>query len=495
MSTSLKKRILKNSAVAILLTLVGAVFAYLIRIQYSNTLSIESYGLFYAVFGIFSALSTYSDLGFGEAISYFIPKYFKQKNYSKLWNTFLYGQFVQIIISTTLAIVIAISAPFLANNYFKVPGSENLIYIFCIFLILNGFLNGINQIFTGLQKASYFSTINTLKTFFILTFSLIIFINGSQNVNTYGLIWIISYFLTVFVYLILLFKNHSFLTSSKLVKSSQFLKSLSAYALPAFFTTFIYSLMQASDIFFLTLFRGVVEVGVYNIIVPIASISIIFLAPIHNILLPLTSDLMEGEKDKMQKVLTEIYKIIPFIGVYFALFTILFPSSIISFIFGEKWLYLAGLPLSLLTVGYVFLLLANLLGTVALGLGKIRERLKILTIIGVLNIIFDAILIWKWGILGSVIMDSLIALILVIAFTHMIKIQVKFNIPYQFYLKITLFSLLVFLIIRYFNLKPLNFMELIIYGIVYSIIFLSYGYFAKVYTKNTFNLIRPTSLK
>lgn len=489
MTKNLKGTILKSSFTAITLTLIGAIFAYIIRIIYSQTLSIESYGLFYAMFGLFAALSTYADLGFGEAISYFIPKYFKQKNYSKLWNTFLYGQFVQISVSLLLALLLAFSAPFLAENYFKVSGSETLVYIFCLFLILSGFLNGINQIFTGLQKAFYFSTINTMKNLLILTFSLTALIFGSVNVNTYGQIWLLAYGLTAALYLFLLWTKHKFLTANKLIKSFDFLKSLSAYAIPAFFTTFIYSLIQSSDIFFLTLFRGVVEVGVYNVIVPIASIAIIFLSPLHNILLPLTSYLMEGEKKRLGQLLTKIYKIIPFIGLYFGLFIILFPSAIISFIFGDKWLSLSGFPLSILTFGYIFLLMGNLLGTIALGLGRIKERLRILSIIGVINIILDAFFIWKFGILGSVIIDSLIAVVLVITFTIIIKRWVEFSIPYQYYFKILLICLTIFAVVRITKIEPINIIELIAYGLIYSLLFLLIGYLLKIYDKSLIAIV------
>lgn len=495
MSNSISEKILKGSFAAIIFTLVGSVLAYLIRVIYSRTLSIESYGLFYAVFGLFSMLSTYADLGFGEAISYFIPKHFKKKKYVELWNTFLYGQIIQIGVSVILSIILIFFAPFLANNYFKIPRSEPLIYIFCIFLILNGFLNGINQIFTGLQKEKYFSTINTTKNILVFTLSLGAVVFGINNINTYGLIWIFSYTVTVGIYIYLLWSRHSFLTNNKLVKSTKFLNSLIKYAIPAFITTFIYSLMTASDIFFLTLFRGVVDVGVYNIIVPIASIGIIFLAPIHNILLPLTSYLMEGERVKLGNILNRIYKVIPFLGVYFALFIVMFPDAVIRLIFGEKWTQLASFPLLILGIGYVFLLLGNLLGTISLGLGKMRERLNILLAVGVLNVIFDAFFIWKFGLLGSVIMDSIAAIALVIVFTFMIKKYVNFQIPYGFYTILLLFSTLIFLSSRLININPHNLEMLVLDGIIYSLIFAGFGYIGKIYDKEIIRILIPGKVK
>lgn len=493
--TTLSEKILKGSFAAIIFTLIGSILAYLIRVIYSRTLSIESYGLFYAVFGLFSILSTYADLGFGEAIAYFIPKHFKKKRFGKLWNTFLYGQIIQIGVSVGLSIAIVAFTPFLAANYFKIPGSELLIYIFCIFLILNGFLNGVNQIFTGLQKVKYFSTINTLKNFLIFTLSLGAVFFGVHNINTYGLIWVLSYTVTVSVYLYLLWTRHPFLTANKFVRSSKFLSSLIKYAIPAFITTFIYSLMTASDIFFLTLFRGVADVGVYNVIVPIASTGIIFLAPIHNILLPLTSYLMEGEKGKLGDILTLVYKMVPFVGVYFALFIMMFSEAVIRLIFGEKWTALATFPLFILTLGYVFLLLGNILGTIALGLGRTKERLNILLAVGILNVVFDGFFIWKYGLFGSVIMDSAAAITLVVIFTFMIKKYVNFKIPYSFYMRLFFFSSLIFLSSKFINIKPHNLEMLILDGIIYSFVFAVVGYSCKIYNKEMIYLLIPQKTK
>lgn len=488
---SLKEKVVKGSIVAIVLTLFGAIFAYLIRVIYSRTLSIESYGLFYAIFGFFSILSSYADLGFGEAISFFIPKHLKRKEFGKLWNTFLYGQIIQVAVSFVMALILASAAPFLASNYFKVAGSEIIIYIFCIFMILNSFLNGINQIFTGLQKETYFSSINTTKTFFILLFSLTAVYLGFNNVNSYGFIWLIGYAITVIIYLYLLWTKHTFLTVNIFTLNKDIFQSLLKYAMPAFMTTFIYSLMTATNTFFLTLFRGVLEVGVYNVVVPIASTSMIFLAPLHNVLLPLTSNLMEGEKEKMGYLLNRLYTVIPYLGIYFGLFIVIFSNSITGIIFGEKWVNLTETPLIILSIGLIILLLSDMLGTIALGMGRIKERLIILSIVGFLNITIGAIFIWKYGILGAVLVSSFIAILSVVLFTKMIRKDVFFQIPYFFYLKLFFFSASIFLMTKFANLSPKNLPELILHGIFYTFIFFLFGFILKIYDKKIISMIIP----
>ncbi len=482
-SESLKEKIIKGSVLAIFFALLGSILAYFIRVLYSRTLTVEDYGLFYAVFGFFSIISIHTDLGFGEAISYFVPKYFKSKKYRKLMNTFVYGQIIQVVVAILISVILIFLAPFLSAKYFKVVGSETLIYILCAFLILASLLNSLSQIFTGLQKVKYYSSINVLRVGFILFFSLLFFTLGLHTPIYYALSWVAGYFITTVIFLYLFWVNNPLLTKHNLDWQSDTFEAMYKYALPAFATTFIYTLLYSSDIFFLTLLRGVREVGVYNVIVPIASISIILLSPLNSLLFPLVSHLIEGEKEKLSLLVSKIYQIIPFAGVYFALFIILFPSAIVGLIFGQQWVGLIETSLSLLSLGYVAYLFSIILGIITLGIGKVRERLKIMTSLALLSFSLQAVLIFKYGILGAVITNSLMALLVCLILTTVIRKMVSFKIPIWFYLKLLFISIGVFLIIRLIGFAPKNWIELIFSGLVYTANFVILGFLLKIYDR------------
>lgn len=489
--TSLKEKVIKGSVLVIILSLLGSIFAYMIRVLYARTLSVEGYGLFYAVFGLFSIISVHTDLGFGEAISYFVPKYFKSKKYKQLWNTFVYGQIIQVFVSLLIASILMILSPFLSERYFKVVGSETLIYTFSIFLIINSLLNSFLQIFVGLQKPKYYSSINVLRTILVLSFSLIFFMFNFNTPIYYALSWVFGYFLTTVFFLYLLWSKHPLLTKNNLSWDKDIFNKMSRYALSAFATTFIYSLLSSSDIFFLTLFRGVREVGVYNVILPLASISVIFLSPLNLILFPLISSLMEGEKEKISYLVNKIYQYAPFIGVYFALFIILFPSSIVGLTFGHKWIGLIETSLSFLALGYVAIIFSNILGIIILGMGKVGQRLKILIVMATLTICLDVVLILKYGVIGAVVTNSIIALLICLIFTKLIRSIVFFKIPFWFYIKLLFISILTFFTIRFIGFAPKNWPELILSGFIYTAIFVFLGFVLKIYDKKLVELVLP----
>ncbi|MDO8610907.1 MAG: oligosaccharide flippase family protein, partial [bacterium] len=92
----LTQRIFKGSAIVLFFAILSSPIGYLLRIFYSQTLSIENFGLLYAVLALFTTLATYNDLGFGYSTSYFIPKYFKKKYYQKCWLLYKYDQFIEV---------------------------------------------------------------------------------------------------------------------------------------------------------------------------------------------------------------------------------------------------------------------------------------------------------------------------------------------------------------------------------------------------------------
>lgn len=490
-SRALQEKVIKGSIVVLVFTSVGSIFAYLIRVLFSRTLTVENYGLFYATLSLFALTAIYIDLGFGYAIEYLLPKYIKSKDYAKAWNTFVHGLSVPFVMSIVVSILLIILAPFLANNYFKVAGSENLIYIFSIYLIASTIQNGLSRVYIGLQKEKYYSSISILNWLLILSFSVLFFLFNSPYILFYVIAWTSAYVVTTIIFIFLLYKNHSFLTGNKIIWENKILKTLWSYALPSFLGSMIYSLVILTDTFFLTLFRGVREAGIYNVIYPVASISIMLLNPLNNLILPLVSHLMEGEKDKLIYLVNKILEIIPFVGLYFALFIIMFPSSTVSIIFGIKWTGLVEAPLMIIALGTVCLLLSIFLGTILIGTGKIRERLRLLTFIGGFYIIFNALLIWQLGIYGVVITNTSLGLLLCILFLRTIREVVIFKVPYRFYVKLLVFSSFLYLLIRAIRINPHSWIEFVLFGILYTIIFILFGFVLKIYDKKLLTLIIP----
>lgn len=482
-------KIIKGSFVVIFMAFLGSVFAYLVRVLLSHTLTVESYGLFYAIFGLFTIVTAYIDLGFGYSIIYLFPKYIKLNNYAKAWNIFAYGQLITLGVSVVLSIIFIFFASFLSENYFKVPGSEIIIYIFCAYLISFTVIYSLTQAFGGMQKVRYYSSIAFVRWFLTVIFILLFLSSGFSNIVYYAVAFSAAHILTALIYLLLLFQNHKFLCSNKISWEVATFKEMLAFSLPALAETVVYSLVLLGDNFFLMLFRGVREVGIYNIIYPLASIPIILINPLTTLILPLVSRMMEGEKENLKNLLEKILQVVPFAGLYFSLFIAAFPSSTVSLIFGQKWLGLVELPLILLSIGTIAILMSVILGAITLGTGEVKKKLRVTLYASVVNLVLNAFFIWYYGVVGAVITTSLFALILCYLFIKIIKDTIEIRMPYMFYLKLIIFSVVFYVVVKQINIHIQGWVEFIFFGLFYTFIYAFFGYILRLYDKQLLAMI------
>ncbi len=483
-NSNLTSRVVKGSSIIILFTVLLSPLGYFIRILYSQSLSIELFGLFYAVLNFFTLITTYNDLGFGYSLTFFLPKYIKKNDFQTSWQMYKIVQIIEVSTSIILSILLIAFASFIADNFFKVPVAKNLIYIFCIYLIAHGFLSALINLFNGLQKELYYSSIHLMRMLFTLSFSIFFWLIDSPNVIYYAISWAGAYICVGIIYNFILHKKYPYLTKNKFHWDKQLYLKMQSYALPALLTTSIFSLTTFSDSFFLTIFRGVKEVGIYNIILPLVTISSIFLAPLSNLLVPLISHLVEGEKGKVIQLLNAILKIIPFVGIYFSLFLILFPSISVSLLFGKKWVGLVEIPLIILALGYIIMPLSSYLTIVISGLGKIHEKLKASILISLASILLNGVLVFYYGILGAVIANSLVFILSVIIFGNIVKKEINFQYPTTYYLKLLLMFLVVYFLVKFLGINPVTFWQFILCGIVYTIVIFIFSFFLKVFDLN-----------
>lgn len=484
---SLSQRILRGSSIIFVFSIITAPLGYFIRILYSQTLSIEMFGLFYAVFAFINFFTLYNDLGFGSSLAYYTPKFIRKSDYADVWNSYKYSQIITILSSLLIAIILFTSADWLSANYFKIAAAKNLIYILIIFFLTNGFITITSSFFVGLQKEIYYSSKELIRLFFTFLFSIIFWFYDSSNIIFYATSWSLAHILTAIIFYYLLYKKNFHLVTP-LKWNRELFNKLLKYAIPSILVTSVYSLITSTDIFFLTIFRGLREVGVYNVILPLASIPMVLLIPLSNFFLPLTSDLMEDEKDKVSKIVEALLIYIPFFVFYFAMFIIIFPQASVSFLFGSKWASLVGNTLPILAMGVIFTNLSYYLSIITLGMGFIKERLRISIILAIVNLILSCILIYAFGILGAVLAYLSIYALSTYFYGATIKKAVHFKYPLSFYLKLLIFALILYLLNLRLGIK-LEGNTFIPAGFVYTVIMLLFAYFLGLFNKKVVKLL------
>lgn len=492
-SQPLSIRIIKGSSVVLLFTTATAPLGYLVRMMLSRTLSIEMYGLYFAMISFFSFFVTYTDLGFGYSLSYFFPKFYRKKDYRTCWNLYTYDQLIVFGTSLTLSAVLYVSASWLAHQYFKVPEAESLIKIFCVYFIANSIVSALNKLYNGLQKEVYYASMELIRFLFLIIFAFVYYLKQSHDVSVYAWGLASSYIFVAVIYRLFLQKNFTALVHRSITWNAELFRTMATYALPTIMTTFVYTIISFSDTFILTFFRGIREVGIYNVMIPIVSVFAIFISPINYFLFPLISHHIETDPKKVRTLLHYTLRIVPFACFYFAIFIILFPNPLIAILFGNKWSNTYAVALSILAIGYTVSTLTSFFTTFAIGLGKVRERLRVSFVIAAFSIIFGLVFIPTYGVLGVACSFTTTSMLSLILLGNIVKTKLHFHYPFGFYIKIMVVGALLFGIARTLKLAPTDWFTLIVYGIIYTVIMGATGFVLRVYPDLQHILSRPIS--
>jgi len=178
-------------------------------------------------------------------------------------------------------------------------------------------------------------------------------------------------------------------------------KELFIYSLPLIFSAVIASVFGWIDTFFVGYFKTVVDVGVYNVALPIAGIIAFTPFLFMQLFFPLINrEYSSKNLDLIKQLSKQISKWIFLINLPLLVIFILFPGVIINLLFGSQYLA-AETALIILAFGFFFMSQAE----ISLHLLNMAKKPHLgmidIALAAVLNIILNIILVPKLGLIGA----------------------------------------------------------------------------------------------
>jgi len=158
---------------------------------------------------------------------------------------------------------------------------------------------------------------------------------------------------------------------------------------------------QTTDIIMLGLFRSADEVGIYKVAVTGSSLVIFGLQAINTVVSPHFSRLYsKGHIDELQRLVTLSTRVIFFLSLPIMLLFVMFGDVIILHAFGKS--YVASYqPLLILAGGMVFAAFTSTSGLLLMMTGHERQTYRAVIISAVINLVMNAALIPKFGVVGA----------------------------------------------------------------------------------------------
>lgn len=454
------KKAARGAAIILSFSIVALFFAYLLRLLLARNLTVEEYGLFYAVFALFTFIILLKDIGLIRALARFTPEFKVKKRYDLIKNSFVFIFSFQFITSALITFLFIIFSDFIAVNYFHNINASLVIKILALAFWLKPLVLVCGGAFQGFQKMGHYASIDLIRSILVLALSFIGF-KISKGLVVPSVAYLITPMLLLIIFVpILLKKVFPEFLKEKFAIDKELIKKLFNFGILAMVGVASWLIVGYIDVFILTYFAGLEQVGLYNASLPVAMLLSYFGLALATVILPITAELW-AKKDKMRLIsgIKQLYKYSFVLVTPFALIMFCFPELILGLLFGKSYI-LASNSLRILSLGFIMLTISRVNFEIILGIGKPEINARIAVIALLFNLILNLILIavFGLGIIGASITAFLTFFIMLSLSLASLRKSANIRIPLQLWLKNILigfiFVLIVLFLRRLFILNP-----------------------------------------
>ncbi|MBN1645425.1 flippase [Candidatus Woesearchaeota archaeon] len=424
-----------DSVFLFIMTVLATVVGYAVRIVLSRQLSLDDFGLFYAVFTLIVFFNLLRDFGFRLTLSKFIPEFLVTRQERKIKSLIFMVLLVNIVAAVIYAVLFIGFSGILSEHYFNNANSVVLLYIMTAYFVLYSFYDVFNVCFLGFQQNKLYA----MRHFFINIIVLLGILLFNFGVNTPAVFYMLAALLGAIVQAVIVLakdvvRKYKFKWEQVLVKKTF------VFGLGMSLGILGITIIQYSDTLIMTFFRSLSEVGVYNVVLPSALLFYIFGDSIGSVLMPLVSEYWAKKNhDFITLMVNYLYKYMYVLLLPPVLLVMAFSREFLSLMFTED--FAAGyLPFQILLAGVLLFSIAVINNQVLNGIGKPGIVAKIVVFAALFNIIFNFLLIPFFGMMGAAITTSLSYLIILLLSYFQVVKHIEFQWPYRFYGKLIVSS-------------------------------------------------------
>ncbi|MBI4154249.1 flippase [Candidatus Woesearchaeota archaeon] len=426
---SYAERIIKGSSIIFLMYLAGGIISYILRLFIARNLSVEEFGLLYAILSFVGFLTLFRDLGFGSTLTKFIAEFAARKKLDEIKASIIIVVGVEVVAGIIIAAVVFALADFLSINYFRAAASLPLKIIAASFAI-SGFI-AMQYVFQGLEKIRHYAVIEPVRTGLTLAAAVPLIGLGITGVAYAYLFAAIATSILIFGMVTRVFP----FMSVKSRVSKKLAKRLVMFSFPVFFTAVGGTVLVYTDTLLITLFLSVSDVGLYQAALPTSQLLWVLVGSVSVVLLPMVSSLYAKKEYKSLENIVSLTTKFSFIAIMpFIIIIMAFPDLVISLLFGGA--YLAAAPaLQVLALTSLFYALFAIASSSLLGVGRPEVNMKIVSVIAVVDVVLNIIFIPVLGITGAALTTLLSYIIGTLLSIKYLRQSIKFRLRWHDMLK------------------------------------------------------------
>jgi len=448
---SYARRLVKGSTIVFTALVFSSIVGFLLRMLLARSLSVEEYGLFYAVFALVSFFALFRDLGLTSALVKYIPEFSVRKDFGAVKSSMTFVAIFQAIFAFSVATLLFIFSNQIALEFFRTEAAVLPIRILCAWFFVMAFYVIIHSAFQGFQDMPAYAGMEFFWITFILL-SAVLFVGVlGQGTGGVASAYLVSTVVMIVFALAFFGKRYPQALKGKASVTKPLVKKLFAFALPIFIGGIGSMIIGYEDTLMIVAFRTLPEVGFYQVAQPTAYILFTFGGALTTVFFPMVSELWaRREREFLGGALHFLVKFSFVLIIPAALVLIAFPDIIIRLLFGEG--YLAGATaLQILGGAAIVCTLFAILTSTMAGIGKPIINTKVVGAMACLNFFGNLLLIPPYGIEGAAVATLFSYLLGLVLLFYYARKLVKFTVPASSLLKTLAGGVLTLLLV--FGLK------------------------------------------
>lgn len=356
---------------------------------------------------LMAMVSTLTLLGLNVGVGRYLPRF---DDPGKRRGVLVSGFVLSVTTSLVVSVLLAASAPLVARVVFGDPELADVLFIFALIIPFAAIMK--------MAVGSMQGTQESLPKVYIQHLSLpglrflaiaIVLLLGAELL---GVAWAYAFSYIATALLGLYFVATRTTLFSFDIPYEPAYRRLLSFSAPLIVSTAMALVFADIDMFMLGMFQTAAEVGVYNVIYPLAQLLLISLSGFGFLFMPVLSELhSQGEEDKMRRMYEVVTKWITLATLPLFVVMVLFPTTVISLTFGSK--YATGATgLAVLATGFFSHVLAGFNNSTLTSIGRTQQIMYANTTTAAVNVVLNLLLIPRYGILGAAVATTVAYVVL-----------------------------------------------------------------------------------
>ena len=448
------RRLVKGSAIVFAGMVASGIFGIFLRMFLARSLSVEEYGLFYAVFVFVSFFALFRDLGLDPTLTKYIPEFSVKKDFKAIKSLIVSAAIFKAIFAFSIATILFIFSGQIALEFFGTEAAVLPLRILCIWFFVIGFHFILRGAFQGFQNMPAYAS---MEFFWIMSVfvSAVLFVSVlGRGLSGVASAYLAGALVMVIMSMVYFMRRYPQVFKEKISVDRILAKKLFAFALPIFIGGLGGLILGYMDTLMITVFRSLHEVGYYQVAQPTAGVLWYFVGALTVVFFPMVSELWARRERKLLGRGLDFLIKFSFVLIFpAALVLIAFPEIVIRLLFGEGYLVGGVTALRILAFNAIVYTLYAILVSVMAGIGKPIINTKIIGVMACFNLIGNLILIRPYGIVGAAAATLGSFLLGLVLLFHYARKLVGFTVPSLPLLKTTIGGVLTLFIV--FGLKSI----------------------------------------